>query len=81
MTERFAVLRPADPERARRRALELVGRPDGAAALRAIFDEQPHTFAGFVEPPCETLVDRAGQPVGTLEPGDSLVGPPEAFGG
>lgn len=74
----LAVMRPADPARAVARVKEAAEKHD-PALMRLAFEEQPHTFVGWLARDSAGLgkvVDHDGEVLGELQPGDSFVGDP-----
>lgn len=79
--QRLAVLRPADPQLAKKLAEE-VKKLQGAEAqvfVQSILSKQPYTFVGLLSPE-QWLRDAAGEKLGTVIPWDSFAGYDAIYG-
>lgn len=76
--QRLAVLRPADPQLAKKLAEE--ARLSGSVeALQSILSKQPYTFVGLLSPE-SWLRDAAGEKIGEVIPWDSFAGYDAIYG-
>jgi hypothetical protein len=66
----MAVLRPADPERAIRRAKELASKVSSRSEFDALLAEQPHTYRGIAGVD-RKVYDEDGAVLEDMRPGDS----------
>jgi hypothetical protein len=65
-----AIVRPADPQKAIARALELVGKNGSAAEFHAMLGEQAYTYVG-IWGGGDKVIDEQGTVIGKMQLGDS----------
>lgn len=70
------VVRPDDPAEAVKRAQAALKAND-SEALSAIVADLPHVFVGFYGEDKRSVLDEAGNVLGTIKPGDSFITMPE----